>query len=132
MQWADSDGGLCIVQHPFWSDVAARVPGSTLLYDCMDYHAGFQNNPPDVLAAEASLTRDADLLIVTSAWPDRELANANRNRALIRNAGEFEHFCNPPHERCCDGAGRRRIGSYGAIAGWFDVDLGRGGAQEYP
>src|SRR3546814_13920699 len=36
MQWADSDGGLCIVQHPFWRDVAARVPGSTLLYDCME------------------------------------------------------------------------------------------------
>src|SRR3546814_7401334 len=34
MQWADSDGGLCIVQHPFWSDVAARGPGSTLLYAC--------------------------------------------------------------------------------------------------
>src|SRR3546814_7809329 len=38
MQWADSDGGLCIVQHPFWSDVASRVPGSTLPYDCMAYH----------------------------------------------------------------------------------------------
>src|SRR3546814_9029067 len=65
----------------------------------MDYHAGFQNNASDVLAAEASLTRDADLLVVTSAWLDRELANANPNRALIRTAGEFEHFSKPPPER---------------------------------
>src|SRR3546814_14437312 len=25
MQWADSDGGLCIVQHPFWSDVSSEA-----------------------------------------------------------------------------------------------------------
>src|SRR3546814_20695590 len=98
----------------------------------MDYHAGFQNNAPDVLAAEASLTRDADLLVVTSAWLDRELANANPNRALIRNAGEFEHFSKPPPERYRDGAGRRIIGYYGAIADWFEVDLVRAVAREFP
>jgi GT2 family glycosyltransferase/glycosyltransferase involved in cell wall biosynthesis len=132
MQWADSDGGLCIVQHPFWSEIASRVPGAALLYDCMDHHAGFEDNAPDVLAAEAELTRHADLLVVTSDWLDRELASANPNRALIRNAGDFRHFCNAPSERYHDRRGRRILGYYGAIAEWFDADLVRKVAQAYP
>jgi GT2 family glycosyltransferase/glycosyltransferase involved in cell wall biosynthesis len=132
MQWADSDGGLCIVQHPFWSDIASRVPGAALLYDCMDHHAGFEDNAPDVLDAEAKLTRAADLLVVTSDWLDRELAGANPNRALIRNAGDFDHFCKAPSERFRDRQGRRIIGYYGAIAEWFDAELVRDVARAYP
>ncbi|MFO1473601.1 MAG: hypothetical protein U1F20_03340 [Lysobacterales bacterium] len=86
MQWADSDGGLCIVQHLFWLDIAAALPGSALLYDCMDHHAGFENNAACVLGAEERLIADADLLIVTSDWLDRKLADANPHRVLIRNA----------------------------------------------
>src|SRR3546814_17829797 len=97
----------------------------------MDYHAGFQNNAPDVLAAEASLTRDADLLVVTSAWLDRELDNANPNRALIRNAGEFEHFSTPPHERFRDGAGRRITGYYGSLAASYDKSEERRTGNEW-
>src|SRR3546814_10735220 len=53
-------------------------------------------------------------------------------RDLIRNAGEFEHFSKPPPERYRDGAGRRIIGYYGAIADWFDVDLVRAVARDFP
>ena len=131
MQWAGSDGGLCIVQHPFWSEVAAAVPGSSLLYDCMDHHAGFKDNAPGVLAAEAALTRDADLLVVTSAWLERELADANPNRALVRNACDYDHFSAAPPERFRDRQGRRIIGYYGAIAEWFDVELVRAVARAH-
>jgi GT2 family glycosyltransferase len=132
MQWAGSDGGLCIVQHPFWNDVASRVPGAALLYDCMDHHAGFEDNAPDVLAAEAALTREADMLVVTSEWLDRELAGANPHRVLIRNAGDFAHFRDAPAERYRDRDGRRIIGYYGAIAEWFDVGLVRAVARANP
>lgn len=123
MQWADSDGGLCIVQHPFWREIASRLPGSSLLYDCMDHHAGFADNAPDVLAAEAALAREADLLVVTSGWLDREYAEVNPHRALVRNACDFQHFSTPPAERFRDRDGRRILGYYGAIAEWFDVGL---------
>ena len=129
MQWAGSDGGLCIVQHPFWRDIASRLPGTALLYDCMDHHAGFADNAPDVLVAESALAREADLLVVTSEWLDREYATVNPNRALVRNACDFEHFRTPPAERFRDREGRRIIGYYGAIADWFDVDLVRAVAR---
>src|SRR3546814_806698 len=123
MQWADSDGGLCIVQHPFWREIASRLPGSSLLYDCMDHHAGFADNAPDVLAAEAALACEADLLVVTSGWLDREYAEVNPHRALVRNACDFQHFSTPPAERFRDRDGRRILGHYGAIAEWFHVGL---------
>ncbi|GAA4999767.1 glycosyltransferase [Pseudoluteimonas lycopersici] len=132
MQWADSDGGLCILQHPFWLDIATAVPGSALLYDCMDHHAGFENNAPAVIEAEKRLTTSADLLIVTSDWLDRELADANPHRALIRNATEYAHFRDRPRRVYRDAKGRRIIGYYGAIAEWFDLELVRGIAERFP
>jgi GT2 family glycosyltransferase len=132
MQWAGSDGGLCIVQHPFWSEIASRVPGAALLYDCMDHHAGFEDNAPDVLAAESALIRVADLLVVTSEWLDRELASANPHRVLIRNAGDFAHFREVPAELYRDRGNRRIIGYYGAIAEWFDAALVRAVARANP
>jgi GT2 family glycosyltransferase/glycosyltransferase involved in cell wall biosynthesis len=131
MQWADSDGGLCILQHPFWLDVANAMPGAALLYDCMDHHAGFENNAACVLEAEDRLTRDADLLVVTSEWLDRKLADANPNRALIRNATEYAHFSDRPRRVYRDPKGRRVIGYYGAIAEWFDLALVRAIAERY-
>jgi GT2 family glycosyltransferase/glycosyltransferase involved in cell wall biosynthesis len=131
MQWADSDGGLCILQHPFWLDIAAAVPGTALLYDCMDHHAGFENNAACVLEAEDRLTRDADLLIVTSDWLDRNLADANPHRALIRNATEYRHFSERPRRVYRDPKGRKVIGYYGAIAEWFDVELVRRIAERF-
>ncbi len=132
MQWADSDGGYCIVQHPFWSCTATAMPGSALLYDCMDHHAGFENNAPDVLAAEQKLISDADLLIVTSTWLDEALAPVNGHRALIRNGTEFAHFDQRPDRVFKDRAGRKIIGYYGAIAEWFDVELVRAVAVRFP
>jgi len=132
LQWAGAHGGLCIVQHPFWSSVAVAIPGAQLIYDCMDHHAGFGDNAPDVLRAEAALIRQADLLVVSSAWLENELASENPHRALIRNAGDFEHFRDPPGECFRDPQGRRVIGYYGAIAQWFDVELVRTVARAFP
>lgn len=132
MAWADSAGGICIVQHPFWSDVAGSVGNARLVYDCMDHHAGFENNAPDVLRAEQALAEKSDLLVVTSAWLDQEMAGSNPSRALIRNAAEHEHFCERPQKIWRDPAGRKVIGYYGAIAEWFDIDLVRRIAREFP
>lgn len=132
MQWADSDGGLCIVQHPFWLDIAAALPGSALLYDCMDHHAGFENNAAYVLEAEERLIAGADLLIVTSDWLDRKLADANPHRVLIRNATDYEHFRERPRRVYRDPRGRRVVGYYGAIAEWFDLELARRVAERFP
>jgi GT2 family glycosyltransferase/glycosyltransferase involved in cell wall biosynthesis len=132
MRWAESRTGLCIVQHPFWTSIAASIPGAELVYDCMDHHAGFGDNAPDILQAEARLIEQADLVVVSSAWLDNELADKNPHRALIRNAGDFEHFRDAPPECFRDPHGRPVIGYYGAIAEWFDVELVRGVARAFP
>lgn len=132
MRWSESRTGLCIVQHPFWTGIAASVPGAELVYDCMDHHAGFGDNAPDILQAEAALIERADLVVVSSAWLDNELADKNPHRALIRNAGDFEHFREAPATCFSDPQGRAVIGYYGAIAEWFDVELVRGVARAFP
>jgi GT2 family glycosyltransferase/glycosyltransferase involved in cell wall biosynthesis len=131
-EWADVGNALCIVQHPFWTDIASRVPGATLIYDCMDHHAGFEDNASDVLAAEAELARSADLLVVTSEWLDHEMARMNPHRAVVRNAGDFEHFNRPPEACYVAPRGRKVLGYFGAIAEWFDVELVRGLARAQP
>jgi GT2 family glycosyltransferase len=132
MQWADSDGGLCIVQHPFWSAIAAAVPGAAMLYDCMDHHAGFSDNAPELVQAEIRLIEHADVVVVTSEWLERELEQHNPHRVLIRNACDYAHFEKAPARLFADPRGRRIIGYYGAIAEWFDVDLVRAVARACP
>jgi len=132
LAWTCTRSSVSLVQHPYWSPLVRAVPAARLVYDCMDHHGGFENNAPAVLEAEARLVRDADLVIVTSAWLEQEIAPNARATAMVRNAGEFEFFCHPPSEVFVDPQGRRIIGYYGAIAEWFDLDLMRQVAQAHP
>jgi GT2 family glycosyltransferase/glycosyltransferase involved in cell wall biosynthesis len=130
--WADSSEVVSLVQHAFWYDVATVLPNSRVVYDCMDHHEGFGNTAPEILALERSLLRDADLTVTTSGWLDQIVANQTKRRALIRNAGEFEHFATCPASIYRDPQGRRVIGYYGAIAEWFDQELVEAIAHRFP
>jgi GT2 family glycosyltransferase len=120
---------VSILDLPFWRAAAQTLPGSTLIYDCMDYHAGFSTNAPAMLEEEERLLQDADLVITTSARLSEKLAEVTPNR-LIRNAGEVEFFrAGPPrlHYR----SDRPVVGYFGAIADWFDIELVTAAAQTY-
>ena len=132
LEWTCTASSLSIVQHPYWSELVRAVPNSRVVYDCMDHHAGFENNAPSVLEAERRLVEDSDLVIVTSSWLEREVGPQARATAVIRNAGEFEFFRDPPEKVFRDDDGRRVIGYYGAIAEWFDLNLVRSVALAYP
>lgn len=123
LAWAGSRQLVSLVQHPFWCDIASALPNSRMIYDCMDHHEGFGNTAEAVLALERALMRHADLTITTSVWLDNIVAEHTPNRALIRNAGEFDHFSRKTETVYADAQGRRIIGYYGAIAEWFDQDL---------
>lgn len=121
--WTKSDNLVALVQHPYWFDLASVLPNAKLVYDCMDHHEGFDNTGAELLDLERTLATQSDLLIVTSSLLDESWADLNGNRAVIRNAGDYEHFSTTP-ERCYrDEQGRQVIGYYGAIAEWFDLDL---------
>ena len=124
-----------VVQHPYWFALAAFLPPARLVYDCMDFHAGFDNTGDAHAGAEQRLFALADLTIVTS---DYLAAHAQRSGArqvaMIRNAAEFDHFHTAavaPLEHANPGR-RPVLGYYGAIAEWFDPDLVAGLSAAFP
>ena len=123
LSWSGSRSTVSLVQHPYWTRTAQQLPSNRLVYDCMDHHAGFENNSACVLDLEHSLMRQADLLVFSSQWLQSEYGNFNANHAVVRNAGDYAHFSEPPPRVYADPQGRKVIGYYGAIAEWFDVGL---------
>ncbi len=132
LDWTGTGAAVSIVQHPYWSGLARSVPNVRVVYDCMDHHAGFENNSGAVLDAENALVRDSELVIVTSGWLEREFKGKARSLTVIRNAGEYAAFADRPADVFKDDLGRKIIGYYGAIAEWFDVELVRRVAIENP
>lgn len=132
LEWTGTQAAVSIVQHPYWSELARSVPNVRVVYDCMDHHAGFDNNSGAVLDAENALVRDSELVIVTSGWLQREFEGQARSLTVIRNAGEYTAFAERPADVFKDDLGRKIIGYYGAIAEWFDLELVRRVAVENP
>ena len=131
LTWTSTCKSISLVQHPFWSEPAQCLPNAQLVYDCMDHHAGFDNNSQAVLEAEAELVERADLVVASSAWLAQELAQQNEKVVLIRNATEYAHFSVRPDKVFRDPHNRKIIGYYGAIAEWFDVELVRRVATDH-
>lgn len=112
-----------LVELPFWwplADAARRTHAWPVVYDCMDWHAGFSTNRPEMLRQEEALLEGADLVVVSSAWLEQQVGGRARSLAVIRNACEYEHFAQVPRRTR---EVRPVIGYYGAIADWFDADL---------
>ena len=124
---------VCLVQLPFWTPLASAASerwGWRLVYDCMDEHAGFATTGPAMLAQEAELIANADL-VVTSSRSLHEKAAPARRRLLLPNAADFPHF----HAALRAPAKLRErpvIGYYGAIAEWFDTELVADAARRRP
>lgn len=120
-----------IVQHPYWFDTAAALPNSQRVYDCMDHHEGFGNVPQQLIDLEKRMLRESDLVVVTSDGLETFAREYNDSVAVVRNAGEYDHFAQAPADVYRDAAGRKIIGYYGAIAEWFDVELVRSIARAH-
>jgi O-antigen biosynthesis protein len=116
---------IVVAQHPYWTPLAEALRarfGCPIVYDCMDDHAGFFQNGPEVLETERRLVAAADLVVASSRRLYEGVRARSRSATLIRNACEYEHFCRedarPPARR-----DHPTIGYYGAIAEWFDSEL---------
>jgi GT2 family glycosyltransferase len=110
-------------QLPFWWPLVERLRGEfawPILYDCMDYHAGFSANRPEMLSAEASLLTYSDLVVVSSLFLQRMAESHGVRTILARNGCDYEHFVQTPVKPL---GNRPVIGYYGAIADWFNTDL---------
>ena len=121
---------VAIVDLPFWRPLAETIPGCLMIYDCMDYHAGFSTNSPEMIEEETRLLERADLVVTTSAALS-EIVSETVPNLLIRNAGEIDYFSESPEIPAY--ASERPVAGYlGAIADWFDIDLVVESAHRFP
>ncbi|QRY77337.1 glycosyltransferase [Pseudomonas sp. PDNC002] len=118
---------VSVVHLSFWAPLAARLRrdhGWRVQYDCMDDWVGFPGIGDELLEAEETLVRSADLVTVTADLLHAKWANASSNCLLLRNGVDFGFF-----ERNCVPNGllseleRPLIGFYGALAEWVDLQL---------
>jgi GT2 family glycosyltransferase/glycosyltransferase involved in cell wall biosynthesis len=123
---------VVVVQLPFWTLLAEELRkrhGWSIVYDCMDDHAGFSTHCDAVLRMEERTIADSDLVVTTSNLLDAKVQPTARRTALIRNACEHEHFAAvadlaPAAKRKgTPGTKQTVVGFYGAISTWFDSDL---------
>ncbi len=111
-----------LVQLPFWWPLARALRerfGWPVLYDCMDFHAGFSTVRKAMAAQEDEMIRDADVVIASSAVLEQRALRARGDVLVLRNACDFEHFAKAPRAQNA----RPVVGYFGAIADWFDSAL---------
>lgn len=123
LKWVSSREMVAIVLHPYWHDLAVKLPVNRLIYDCMDFHGGFGNTGSGLAALEQALMKEADA-VVTTSQPLYDIATAyNPHVTLIRNGAEYALFSASTGAVFRDPRGRRVLGYYGAIANWMDLEL---------
>ncbi|MBJ6922969.1 glycosyl transferase family 2, partial [Vibrio cholerae] len=110
-----------ILNLPFWHSAVKKLPKNTVVYDCMDHHAGFSTNSFEMLKQENTLLKEADLVITTAELLSKNISEAREN-VIIRNGAEIDYFKATPSEELLEKS-RPVVGYYGAIAEWFDTDL---------
>jgi len=133
----DCNNVVMVVDLPFWLPYAKILRerfGWPIVYDCMDDHAGFENNTEKMLCLEDDMTRSADLLVVSSDLLERNKSPLNKNHVLIRNGADYEHFSQeiPREQSPIAHIPGPIIGYYGAVAEWFDVESLRLAVHAHP
>lgn len=115
-------------------DLPARVPHDTLVYECVDDHAGFWHAPglaDELRRREHRLTGLADVVLATApALVDRLAPYAQAPVHLVANGVDlavFEAVAASPERFARPGdlvaSGRATVGYYGAIGDWLDGEL---------
>ncbi|MCX6650721.1 MAG: glycosyltransferase [Methanomassiliicoccales archaeon] len=131
----DAKSVTYLVQFPGWGQLAdlcrSRVSG-TLIFDCMDDHAGFSNNATEVVKRETQLMGKADLVVTSSAKLYEKAAAFNDSTILVRNGTDFNMFHTLFPNGKLDSLKRPIIGYHGAISEWFDPQVVARCAEKHP
>ena len=110
-----------LVQHPFWWPLIKHIQSDNLLYDCIDYHNGFEKRHHKNLSKnEAELIISAKHAIATSTKL-HELLTALRKSNLISNGCEYDRFNKQTNNNKLNV--KTVIGYVGVIGEWFDSQL---------
>lgn len=124
-----------LVQFPGWDQLAntarSRVDG-TLIFDCMDDHAGFSNNSTEVVKRETKLMERCDLVVTSSTKLFEKASAFNENTILVRNGTDFDMFHTLFPNGKLDNMKHPIIGYHGAISEWFDPGAVQRCAEKHP
>ncbi|RLB66809.1 MAG: glycosyltransferase family 1 protein, partial [Deltaproteobacteria bacterium] len=109
--------------------VVGRLNEEKVVYYCVDDHAAFTGYDKDqVLRDEEELCRCSDLVITTAMALQKAKEPWNPNTLLVPHGVDFAHFNRALHEEfpCppeLQDIPKPRLGFFGLIRDWVDVDL---------
>lgn len=116
---------IAMCEYPNWIDAVKLVRHThsmAVVVDYLDDWDGFKDTASkEVMENTEELMAVADCVIASSQYLADKAAKRSRNVSLVRNGTEFAHF-----NRVCGMrtgvSGRKKIGYYGAISHWFDIE----------
>lgn len=119
---------VCLSELPFWAPLVLALRdrfGWKVIYDCLDRFYGVFPLAHSMLAEEAYLIRQANLVLCTARLLLDDLAGLNPNIFFLPNAADTDHFDCPAVPPPLDLAqfSRPILGYFGALNAWFDVEL---------
>ena len=120
-----------ILSLPIWQGVVRALresDGFPIVYDCHDLLSGFTNVSGDIIAAEAAILRESDLVLFSSQDLLERHELPQKKRLLVRNAVEPGHFQTEGGALTLQQA----AGYVGALQTWFDVDAVEEAARVNP
>jgi glycosyltransferase involved in cell wall biosynthesis len=136
---AVSDGPLQIWSFcPDVSYVLDHLPAEKVVYYCVDDFASFSGyDRAQVLRDEAELCRRADLVVTTSRALYRAKRPLNERTILVAHGVDYRHFARAVREPLPPPSdlrriGRPRIGFFGLIRDWLDLELVASVARRQP
>lgn len=122
---------VSIIHLPYWLPLAKSIPGSQVVYDCMDHHEGFHGDSAEMSSMEMQAVQESEVVITTSEYLYRNVSRW-RPTTIVRNGTEFEKFAQAPGRPRSARRKQQVVGYIGAISEWFDVDLVAQAASRYP
>jgi glycosyltransferase involved in cell wall biosynthesis len=114
---------------PDISYVLGRFGEEKVVYYCVDDHASFSGyDKEQVLQDEEELCRKSDLVITTAMVLQESKKSWNSNTILVPHGVDFDHFNQAVREELpcppeLQNIPHPRLGFFGLIRDWVDVDL---------
>ena len=116
---------ILVAQIPFWETVFKFLPMYTRIYDCMDDHEDFENNNINLVRTlETNLIKSVDGVITSSLGLFNKFDI--KNKCIIRNGVNLAVFKDSRQTNKYNEVNKskvKKIGYFGAVDHWFDVDL---------
>lgn len=109
-----------------------------VVYYCVDDHSQFTGyDVEQVLAAEEQLCRRSDLVVTTSMALQKAKAGFNANTVMVPHGVDYDHFSRATTADLAEPADlanipQPRLGFFGLLRDWVDLDLVADVARERP